>query len=403
MKYPTLIFILLALLILTNCSKEHRTDKKYVVMVSLDGFRWDYPDKANTPMLDSLAKEGVKAEGLIPSFPTKTFPNHYSLATGLYPDHHGIVQNSFYDPATDRLYAIRDRKAVTDSAFYKGEPIWVTAEKQGIKSASFYWVGSEAPIKGIYPTYWKTYNHDFPFELRIDTVAYWLSLPVEKRPGLILLYFHEPDHIGHVFGPDSDSIVKTVEYLDGLVGTLCQKINALDIKEHINLIVLSDHGMGYVHPDSLVILENYIDTTWFEVIEGWNPNFTFKVKEGYYDLAYSALSEIPNVQVWKHGEVPEALHYGNNQRTLDFILVADNGYAVMPFAGRKASTGAHGYDNRWNDMHAIFYASGPEFKKGYTGKRFSNIHIYSLIAEILDLAPAKTDGSADSIRQFLQD
>jgi len=197
--------ILIGSIGLFSCKQSNRSDQNsqtqpYLVMLSLDGFRWDYADKVPTPNLDKIAKMGVKAESLQPSFPSKTFPNHYTIATGLYPDHHGIVLNAFYDPETDRYYSIRDRKTVEDGTFYGGEPIWNTAEKQGVKAGTFFWVGSDADIQKMHPSYWKKYEHNFPFEQRIDSVISWLQLPEEKRPHLILWYMHEPDSKGHRYG-----------------------------------------------------------------------------------------------------------------------------------------------------------------------------------------------------------
>jgi len=371
-------------------------------MLSLDGFRWDYPEQAETPNLDYIASQGIKAQSLIPSFPTKTFPNHYTMATGLYPDHHGIVQNSFYDPELDRRYKISDRNAVEDPVFYGGEPIWVTAEKQGITSASFFWVGSETAVQGIQPTFWKRYVHDFPFEQRIDTVIYWLSLPEEKRPRLVLWYMHEPDAIGHDYGPGHPEVIRQVEYLDSLVGVFLDKVKKLPYAGEINIIVTSDHGMGPTSKEKTVYLKNYISKEWFETIEGHSPNLIFKARPEFYDTAWQVLSNIPNVSVWKHGEVPERLHYGHHIRTLDFILVADSAWQVTTGERISYDGGAHGYDNANTDMHAIFYAAGPAFIHNPDYPSFYNVDLYILLATILGLNPAETDGSAIRIQGMLK-
>jgi alkaline phosphatase D len=209
---------------LTSCYNKKNTEQAYLVILSLDGFRWGYPDSIPTPNLDAIAANGVKAVSLRPAFPSKTFPNHYTMATGLYPDHHGIVLNSFYDPASGREYAIRDREAVEDGYFYGGEPIWVTAEKQGVKSASYFWVGSEAEIKGYRPSIWKEYEHKFPYDQRMDSVIAWLQLPPGQRPHLILWYMDEPDHSGHYYGPFSEGTNKIIMYEDSLLGIFIEKI-----------------------------------------------------------------------------------------------------------------------------------------------------------------------------------
>ncbi len=393
-----LIFLLFAL----SSSLFAQQQQPYVVMLSLDGFRWDYPDKCPTPNLDRIAAHGVKAKSLQPAFPSKTFANHYTMATGLYPDHSGIVENSFYDPATGKHYSISDRKAVEDASFYGGEPIWVTAEKQGIISASYFWVGSEAAIKGILPTYWKKYDHDFPFGQRIDSVIYWLNLPEDARPHLITFYMDEPDGIGHGEGPYSSETFEMVVYLDSLVGVLLDKIGALPIAEEVNIIVTSDHGMGPVSREQCIHLNKYLDYSWFYEMEGYTPNLTLQVKDDYADTAWKAISAIPHVTAWKHGEMPDSLHYGSNPRTLDFILVADSAWQFSLTDKTPHSSGAHGYNPFNTDMHAIFYAKGPAFKSGYVHPTFENINIYPLICKILGIEPAPVDGHIRNVEEMLK-
>jgi alkaline phosphatase D len=326
------------------------------------------------------------------------------MATGLHPDHHGIVQNSFYDPEMDRFYSISDRSAVEDGAFYGGEPIWVTAENQGIRTSSFYWVGSEAPSGGSQPSVWKTYDHDFPFESRIDTVISWLRLPEEIRPRLITFYMHEPDSRGHLLGPENPELGKTITYLDSLVGDLMNKLSQLDISARINLIITSDHGMGAVDPTSYTDLADYLDTSWVELIIGYNPNYLVKAKEGFYDSILLNLDKIPHTSGWPSGLVPERLVYGKHVRTLDFVFLADSAWSIGWNAeASEHSRGAHGYDNANTDMHAIFYASGPAFKQGYIHPGFGNTCLYPLISELLDLEPALTDGNLTNVSSMLAD
>jgi alkaline phosphatase D len=375
----------------------------YVVMLSMDGFRWDYPDKVATPNLDYIAKNGVKAASLKPCYPTKTFPNHYSIATGLYPDHHGIVNNEFYDPQMDRTYQIRDREAVEDPVFYGGEPIWVTAEMQKVISASYFWVGSEAPILGIRPTYWKRYQSSTPFVNRIDTVIYWLSLPEEKRPHLITFYFDEPDGIGHDYGPDSPQMDSTVHALDSLVGILLDKLKALPHYNEINLIITSDHGMGEISEDRVIFLNDHLKAGWIEMYQGGNPNYNLMAAEGYLDSSYIALKSLEHLKVWKSEKVPDYLHYGQNPRCMDLVVVADSSWSVRwDRRGRYDYGGTHGYDPENKDMHAIFYAIGPAFKQNYTHPTLSNLDIYPLIARILGIKPAPVDGQLKNTIKMLR-
>jgi predicted AlkP superfamily pyrophosphatase or phosphodiesterase len=379
-----------------------QSEKPYVIMLSMDGFRWDYPDKCATPNLDKIGEEGVKASSLRPSFPSKTFPNHYTIATGLYPDHHGIVGNSFFDPPTGRHYSIGNLQAEMDSSFYGGEPIWVTAEKNGITSATLFWVGSTAAVEGIRATYWKKYDQSISYSARLDTVIYWLRLPEEKRPHLILMYMEEPDHTGHDEGPDGKGTLRQAERLDSLIGIFMEKLSALPFASQINFIALSDHGMESISPDRYVKLADYMDKSWFTQIEGNSPILTLQADSLHYQPAWDALQKIPHVTVWKHGEVPDSLHFGTNQRTLDFILLADSSWSVAP--GNKISTmlGNHGWNPYQKDMQAIFYAEGPAFKVGYKSPTFENVNIYPLICYILGIKPAPNDGKLENIKALLK-
>jgi alkaline phosphatase D len=392
----------LLILIITGC-KSLKEEQNIVIMFSMDGFRWDYADKVPTPNLDRIAKMGVRAESLKASFPTKTFPNHYSIATGLYPDNHGIVLNSFVDPATGKYYKISDREAVEDGFFYEGEPIWITAEKQGVVSGSFFWVGSEAEIGGIRPTYWKKYDYKFPYKQRVDTVISWLQKPEDIRPRLILWYVSEPDHSGHKFGPDSKELLERIMELDTLVGYFLDEIDKLPIAENINIIITSDHGMGSTSEERKIVLEESLTMDWIAEMEGYNPNYNIKARDGYYDSVYNELTGIEHITAWKSEMVPERLHYGTHDRTLDFVIVADSSWSLVKTSDKKTGFGAHGYDNDNKDMHAIFYAYGPAFKENYISPTFNNIDIYPLIAHILKLERAEVDGKFENVKQLLKE
>jgi predicted AlkP superfamily pyrophosphatase or phosphodiesterase len=408
-RFTTVALTLLAVVaLLTNSqcksgiSQPH--DDVYVIMLSMDGFRWDYTDRVHTPNLDYIAANGVKSEYMIPGFPSNTFPNHYTIATGLYPDNHGIVMNNFYCPELDRTYRVRDREAVEDGAFYGGEPMWVTAEKQGVTSASYFWVGSEAPVQGIQPTYWKRYNSTDPFAARIDTVAYWLQLPEEERPQLITFYFNEPDGQGHRSGPESTEIDELVMELDGLVGYLLETINDLPVSDKINLIITSDHGMTEKSTERYIDLAQYIDREWVEKVFGGNPTMLWQAKEGMIDSIYDALKDVENMNIWKTGELPERLNYGHNPRTLDLVVMADSTWNIgwgEPDE-RFYSGGGHGWDNQKKDMHTIFYAMGPAFKSNHLHPPIETVDIYPLITHILNLTPAKVDGKLERVEGMLK-
>ena len=377
--------------------------KPYVIILSMDGFRWDYPEKANTPNLDSIETMGVRAEASIPCFPTKTFPNHYSMATGLYPDNHGIIFNRFFAPDLDRYYSVGNNESVTDSSFYFGEPVWVTAEKQGVKSASYFWVGSEALHSNIFPTYHYAYNESVSFEDRIDGVINWLKLPEEERPHLIMWYLQEPDAIGHYVGPNRSETKRMIAYLDSLVGVFNRKLNDLPIHDKVNVIITSDHGMGEISENKTIFLDEIIDKDWTKYIDGANPVYSIEAKDEYYDTLYKKLANTEHIQAWKKEEIPERLHFGKSERVKDFVIVADSSWSLLFSSKKKAyNGGTHGYDNKNKDMYAIFYAYGPAFKRNYKHKAINNIDIYPLICKILDIKPSPVDGKIENTAQMLK-
>jgi len=372
--------------------------ESYVVVVSFDGFRWDYADIYDTPNFRELAIHGVRASRMIPSFPTKTFPNHYTLATGLYPDHHGILNNSFYASDLGGIYRIGDPVMVTDGAAYFGEPIWVTAEKQGVKSACYFWVGSEAEIMGVRPSYWTTYDGSIPYRDRVDQVIDWLSLPMSKRPALVTLYFDEPDYTAHRAGPESEATGKAIAQLDSILGYLRTEISNLEHKDRINLIVLSDHGMAPVSADKYVNLNDYIKEDWAINVVGGNPVYLVQPEEDCADSIIRVFRGMEGVNAWQKEDIPERLHFGSHPRFPGIVVLADSTWSLgtdpdpSGYAG-----GAHGYDNAFTDMHTIFYAEGPFFKENVEAASFSNVEVYGIIAHLLDLDPAKTDGDLSHV------
>ncbi len=399
----SVLIILLVSILLSGFGKDKRDHyKNYVVLISVDAFRWDYPDIYNTPNLDELARDGVKADRLIPSFPTLTFPNHYTIATGLYPDNHGLVNNNFPAPDLGLYYRMGDNNAVMNPAFYGGEPIWVTAETQEILSATFFWVGSEAPVKGKHATYWKVYDESITYEARIDTVVKWLSYSPEKRPGFITLYFDEPDATGHDFGPVSPQTKEVVERLDSLIGVLRLKLSDLPHAKRINIVVLSDHGMSPVSPERYVNLKNIVPEKLIASIFGSNPVYSINPAEGKKDSVLYYLRKAEGIKAYEKSELPARLHYGSNPRIQDIVVIADSSWSIGTRRNASRNKGAHGYDNANTDMHAIFYAAGPAFKKSYSFNQLNNVDIYNLICKILKITPAKNDGDINNIKHLLK-
>jgi len=397
--FSFLIAALLSLLSLTRCSSvRSEREAPYVVMVSLDGFRWDYDSIYGTPVLDDIADKGVMASRLIPSFPTKTFPNHYTIATGLYPDHHGLVNNSFYAPDLDMVYRIGDRAMVSNGAFYGGEPIWITARKAGMKTASFYWVGSEAPIMGIQPDFWKPFDEEVPFSDRVDTVLAWLSLPEPKRPHLVTLYLEEPDAVSHVYGPLSPETGSVVRSLDSLMGVLRNGISKLPQAKKINLIVLSDHGMAEIDTSRYNYIFDTLPQPLVKRIYGGSPVWAIEPDEGMTDSVLYYINIQHGMKAYRREDLPAHLHYGTHPRIPTVVLIADPGWvAGLRPKPSGYNRGDHGYDWKFRDVHSIFYAEGPAFRKGFTVDTLYNVDVYNIISDILHLTPAPNDGNRERI------
>jgi predicted AlkP superfamily pyrophosphatase or phosphodiesterase len=376
--------------------------KHYVVMVSLDGFRYDYAKKYGAKHLDALAAQGASApEGMIPAYPSITFPNHYTLVTGLYPEHHGIVANSFYDPARKQRYSYTDKASETDGSWYGGTPLWVLAEKQGMRSACFFWPGSEAAIQGIRPSYYLTFDNKFPDEKRIDQVVAWLRLPPEQRPHFITLYYYQPDHSGHEDGPDSPEVRDAVHHVDELIGKLKASLDGLHLP--IDLIVVADHGMEKVQ-GTWIDLDKFADLTNF-VTDG---SLLYPNSEADAEKAYNQLKKADSrFTVYRLKNVPAALHFNENPREGDPVIIPTGPYLIRAHGptevlNKPPPVGMHGYDPAMmKSMRAIFYAAGPDIRAGSTVRPFENVNVYPLVAHLLGLDAPKVDGSLNVLSGIL--
>jgi len=404
-KAKTIISIsacVLGLVIAGFVRSDKKEPKNYVLLVSFDAFRYDYPVIYNTPNMNILAKDGIKADRMISSFPTNTFPNHYSIATGLYPDHHGLINNSFPAPDLGMFYRMGDRQAVENPAFYGGEPMWVTAQKQGLRAASFFWVGSEAPVGGMHPTYWKKYDESTGYGERIDTVMKWFSYSEERRPRLVTLYFDEPDATSHSFGPESEETKEVVESLDSLVGVIRGKIALLPFADRVNLIVLSDHGMASVSPEKYINLKSVVPDRMIESISGGNPVYLINPASGKADSVLLLINSTSGVKAWRKSELPEKWHYGTHPRIPEIVVVADSSWSIGTRPSASRSRGAHGYDNQNPELYSIFYAAGPAFKKNRTLQELNNVDVYNIVCKILNLKPAPNDGNPKVLGKVLR-
>ncbi len=401
---------LIYVLILTCCNLLAKD--KYVLMVSFDGFRYDYIDMCDTPNFDKVAKNGIKAESLIPVFPSLTFPNHYSIATGSYAGTHNITGNTFYDKKLKKEYSLYKKETVRDPAFYKSEPIWATVERQGLKSASYFWVGSEAPIKGYSPSIFKYYDGSVPFKARVDSIISWFELPLEKRPNLSMLYFSEPDQTGHDLGVDNLEIISVIEEMDEVLGYLIGRLEGLEIYPKLDIIIVSDHGMANVDKERRIIIDDYlVEEVENLIIRGRGAFIQIDIKENRIDRSHflKKISKIPNTQAWPKNKIPDRFKF-KNYNTGEYLILADEGWLLTTrerFEKSKFTLGGmHGYDPLLPNMHGIFYTMGPSIKKKGSIKSFENIHIYPFICRLLDIDPYTSsldppDGSIKILEDIL--
>lgn len=361
-------------------------NKPYVILISIDGFRADFTEKHGARFLQSISQLGVRAEYMTPSFPSLTFPNHYTLVTGLYPAHHGLVDNSYYDTRRQQFYGMGDKAQVADGSWYGGTPLWVLAEKQQLLSASFYWVASEADIQHTRPTYYYKYNEQIGMADRINTVKNWLSLPEEKRPHLITFYFPQVDHDAHEYGPDDSRVTTTVQFIDSSINALQQSLQPLGLP--INYIVVSDHGMTAVNNKNPLPLPKAIDTSNFRIPRGDALLHLYARDTTTLAATYQALKKEPGMNLYQLNETPAHWHYraaDDRYQRLGNLILTPQLPNIFSINNRPISPGKHGFDNHHPDMRATFMAWGPAFRTGTRINGFENIHVYPLIANLLGL------------------
>ncbi len=381
--------------------------RQRVLLVSLDGFRADYVDRPGAVHLRRLAARGVRAERMVPSFPSKTFPNHYTLVTGLTPEHHGIVANAMKD-ARLGVFRISDTIAVRETGWWGGEPIWVTAEKQGRRAASYFWPGSEAAIGGVRPSWYNAYDHGRPRADRVRGVLEWLALPPDSAPAVITLYFSDTDDAGHKYGPGAPETDSAIAHVDSAVGALVDGIDRLGLREVVNILIVADHGMTPSSGERLILLDDYAPRASMDIID-WTPVAAIAPTDGDVERLYQALhGRHPHLQVYRKGEVPARFHFNDNRRITPIVAVADDGWTITDRAsverrGRASYDGGqHGYDPELLAMGAVFIAAGPGIAVDRRVPPFRNVHVYPLMARLLGLRPATTDGSLDSVRAILR-
>ena len=380
-----------------------------LILISIDGFRWDYLQKHDAPTLRQLAAAGVHATRMTPSFPSKTFPNHYTLVTGLYPAHHGIVSNWFFDPAFGETFGMSKPASNREPRWWLGEPVWSTAERQGVRSACFFWPGSETESPSNRPTFFQTFDGKMPSNTRVDGLLAWLDLPPVQRPRLYTLYFDIVDHAGHTFGPEATETALAVKEADLAIARLLAGLAARGLVETTNLVVVADHGMSECGPDRIIFLEDLMDVSQVQV-ESTGPNGGVRPKPGVDVAAFVAgirAKAPPQMKVYLREEVPARFHYRGNDRIPPIVLICEDHWSIESKLGwpKRVLTynrGTHGWDPATPNMGALFIASGPAFRRGVEIPDVENIHVYNLLCAALGITPAPNDGDDRLVRAALR-
>ncbi len=411
LSFFTFFFFVACSTIPNNKTDEKIAAEPIVIMIGIDGLRWDAIDRFPAPTLRALADEGIRAESMTPVMPSLTFVNFYALATGLYANGTGITSNMPYSKQYDEVM-LRDMHG--ESRWWGGEPIWVTAEKQNVRTAAMFWLGSEAKIKGKRPTHWTPYEHNKPHKERVDKILSWLALPEAERPRLLTLYFSDVDSAMHRYGPETPEEGNAILKVDNSIADLRAGIAELGLTDQVNLVVVSDHGMTKVDPDFIVYLDDYIDldkvfVPAFHSKDGPRGGpFThlFVKDDGDVDVIYNKLKDADRrIKVYKRADIPKEWHLNNNDRTGDIFVVTDEGGMIfarsLKSVYRYPPTGMHGYDRFAQDMQASFIAAGPSFKKGIKAKPIENVEVYGIVARALGIKPAKTDGNIKNVEYFM--
>lgn len=382
--------------------------RAYVVLISLDGFRADYLDRYPAPNLRQLARDGVRADALVPVAPSMTFTNHYAMVTGLYPERTGVVANEMYDPTLRARYDDSDTAAVRDARWYAGEPIWVTAERQGVRAATFFWPASEAPIAGVRPSIYRRYDASIPNAERVRTMIEWLRLPPERRPRLVLGYFSDVDAAGGDFGPDDPRTAAAVARVDSAIGHLRAGLAALPIADSVQLLVVSDHGMRRVTSEQTVYLGDFLAPMpgVERVLAGPYAQFFFAGDTARQEAAYRALRRVPHARVFRRAEIPEALHLRGTPRAGDLLLLMDPPWRLAVRRPARPRTGEvfgeHGYIND-PEMNGIFLGTGSRLRPRARLGAVRNLDVYPLLARLLGITPAAgIDGRAAGLAPALR-
>ncbi|KAM6185869.1 ectonucleotide pyrophosphatase/phosphodiesterase family member 5 [Rhynchocyon petersi] len=397
---PKLLWVSVILTTLTlSTTSSLQADQQKVLLVAFDGFRWDYLYKVPTPHFHYVMKFGVHVKQVTNIFVTKTYPNFYTMVTGLFAESHGVVSNSMFDPILNKSFSLDDMN-VYDSEFWEeATPIWITNQRAGHTSGAAMWPGTDVKIHKSFPSHYLPYDESVSFEDRVAKIIEWFTL--EEPINLGLLYWEDPDDMGHHLGPDSPLMGPVISDIDKKLGYLIKMLKKAKLWKTLNLIITSDHGMTQCSEERIIELDQYLDKDHYIMIDQ-SPVAAILPKEGKFEEVYEALAHAhPNLTVYKKEEIPERWHYRNNSRIQPIIAVADEGWYILQNKSAGFLLGNHGYDNALPDMHPIFLAHGPAFRKNFTKESMNLTDLYPLLCHLLGITDMPHNGSFQNVQDLL--
>jgi predicted AlkP superfamily pyrophosphatase or phosphodiesterase len=407
---PSIRFLILPLLfLLAACASSPRSPeapRRSLLLLSLDGVHPDFLGRGDTPHIDRLADRGVRAEWMVPSYPVLTFPNHYTLVTGLRPDRHGIVHNTMQDEALGQ-FEVADRDAVGDARWWGGEPVWVAAERAGLATATLFWPGSEAAIGGVRPRRWHAYDEDWPIGGRFDTLADWLTEPAVTHPQLVAMYLEHADYAAHTYGPRSPQLRAAMRTVDDAIGSLLARLQRAGVRDSTDIVIVSDHGIAEVPDGQAIATEDMVDPEDAALVTSGQV-IGFRPLPGREQAAERRLlGRHAQYECWRRHELPPRWRHGTHPRVAPIVCQMDLGWDALPrkrLARRPSGTrGSHAYDPASPELRAIFIANGPSFRSGVVLPAFDNTDVYPLLARLLGIRPAEHDGRIDTLLPALRE
>ncbi|KAM7373676.1 hypothetical protein PAMP_008511 [Pampus punctatissimus] len=382
-----------------------------LLLVSLDGLRAEYLQTWSSllPVLDKLKTCGTSSAYMQAAFPSKTFPNHYTIVTGLYPESNGLIDNNMYDPVFDASFSLSSPEK-DNPRWYLGQPIWNTAKYQGLKSGTFFWPGSDVKINNSFPDIFQPYNGKVPFEERVFTVLKWLQMPDDERPDFYTLYLEEPDKSGHNFGPVSGGVIEALQGVDRIMGQLMNGLKQIGLHRCLNVIIVADHGMEDTSCDRKEVLQELVgDISKYFVSEGAFGRIRAKNKDTVLDAAglvadMTCKKPDQKIKPYLKANLPKRLHFANSRRIEDVNVLVDPEWLFERYPGSLTfcAGGTHGYDNDVESMHAMFVSYGPKFHSETEIEPFSNTELYNLMCDVLQISPAENNGTHGSMNHVLR-